>query len=1156
MEQQGKVESRNHQKLQQETTATMIDLSFLTEEEQESIRAVLKRDADLKRVEEKRIQNLQSTVADKRLLKYLTGEWFYKAKQHRHQDRIHGSDIIRASMRKTNKPLTLLELCNMPPERSSFVSSENRDVIIPPVLSGILEVPEVRTGSDGSQAHSTHEAIHSPQKTVSPSKLRNNPFNQFMDADADKDLRPQADVSEVFYSEPLTAAVSSSVTAEKESDQPAELETEPEEDDLHHAKAGNTPASSFTKSSPNKNSSPDLKARKPEVGLLIVPEQNPPSEDPLVSEQDNEEIHHNFGSDETVDTTKMTPSQFKEVRSPQLSALQNTPSKEALTSLGSDVKTNKSVNQATLCSEGPSHVEASSQDKNRVHQFRLTGEKASHEDVTFTEMDDPLGPKTLSGVRKNSNQQELRAEEPSPEHGFSSQAEHKSPLPKDNGTFRANLVLICEKTDGPSAGSDPGLRASGSKKGTVSPEPCPAVIPVPPPTSEEESPGKISELRHFWERKNTPIIIISRRVTEEAQTSPDETSLNPNESLKGTDLNHVYPEQLWFSTAGSPGGPQPPCHQEHMRADTGSDRKELSPEQPQRSKGKDEKVRRSPSKTYNPKVLPLESSSTKGFRLEGSPLKTFPTDIDPKVTEHMKPATVPGVKRSPVNVGEQTDPDPRQDLTSLVNTQRGSNTSALADSKQVSENLSESSIQLTKALTPQKDLRHQGKVRSPSHQDEAAAEDRQQGVSEDGNSGLWSLTGTASQDNPGTHGEISSPNSSALKRLSSRNMMSSKSLEELTSQTTASLPTVMKTSFSTLGLQKKEMDSDSLLQKTPNSSMSNLSLSSGMASLSSVSSSMTSVHTIDSGGVEVQGTIQFAVNYIQKTGELQIFVVLCRGLVIADVKKNRSDPYVKCYLLPDKTRLGKRKSSVRKKTVNPTYNEILKFKVTMEELKKQNLNISVWHNDPLGRNSFLGEVGLDLSKWDFNNTELNEYILKSRASAQTSACPRDKGQMRVGLRFVPHTSHSKGSSRPEAGELLIWVKDCRNLPPSINPFVKCTVLPDMSQKSRQQTRVVKNTANPMFNHTMVYDGFQPEDLKETCVELTVWDHVRLKNHFVGGVRLGPGTGRSYGVEVAWMDSAANEVTLWHQMLRSNGEWVEDVLPLRMLVMAKRMSKSS
>lgn len=70
-----------------------------------------------------------------------------------------------------------------------------------------------------------------------------------------------------------------------------------------------------------------------------------------------------------------------------------------------------------------------------------------------------------------------------------------------------------------------------------------------------------------------------------------------------------------------------------------------------------------------------------------------------------------------------------------------------------------------------------------------------------------------------------------------------------------------------------------------------------------------------------------------------------------------------------------------------------------------------------------------------------------------------------------------------------------------------TILPDTTHKSRQKTRVLKKACNPEFNHTMVYEGFKPEDLKEACVELTVWDHDRLHNYFIGGIRLGAGTGK-------------------------------------------------
>ncbi|CAF98579.1 unnamed protein product [Tetraodon nigroviridis] len=61
---------------------------------------------ELKKAEEQRIRNLQKTVSDRGLLRYLTGEWFYETKQRRHRERIHSADIIRASMRQAQRPPT------------------------------------------------------------------------------------------------------------------------------------------------------------------------------------------------------------------------------------------------------------------------------------------------------------------------------------------------------------------------------------------------------------------------------------------------------------------------------------------------------------------------------------------------------------------------------------------------------------------------------------------------------------------------------------------------------------------------------------------------------------------------------------------------------------------------------------------------------------------------------------------------------------------------------------------------------------------------------------------------------------------------------------------------------------------------------------------
>ncbi|KAM7399182.1 hypothetical protein PAMP_018469 [Pampus punctatissimus] len=341
-------------------------------------------------------------------------------------------------------------------------------------------------------------------------------------------------------------------------------------------------------------------------------------------------------------------------------------------------------------------------------------------------------------------------------------------------------------------------------------------------------------------------------------------------------------------------------------------------------------------------------------------------------------------------------------------------------------------------------------------------------------------------------------------------------------------------------------------------SLTNLTDSSGMASVSSLSGSVMTMYSGDFGNVEVQGNIQFSINYVQRLREFHIFVAECRDLAAVDPKRGRSDPYVKSYLVPDKANLGKRKTSVKKKTLNPTFNEILRYRVHMEYLRTQTLILSVWHHDTFGRNSFLGEVDLDLSKWDFDHTQMNYLALKARTTS-TLTPSNERGEMRLAIRFLPQMIHSEGLSNdgPSTGEVHIWVKECKNLPlirATIDPYVKCFVLPDTSRKSRQKTRVLRRTVDPVFNHTMVYDGITEADLTEACIELTVWDRDRLASNLLGGLRLGAGIGKSYGALVDWMDSAPYEVALWDRMIASPNEWVEDVLPLRMLNSAKTASK--
>ncbi|XP_020838906.1 synaptotagmin-like protein 1 isoform X2 [Phascolarctos cinereus] len=324
-----------------------------------------------------------------------------------------------------------------------------------------------------------------------------------------------------------------------------------------------------------------------------------------------------------------------------------------------------------------------------------------------------------------------------------------------------------------------------------------------------------------------------------------------------------------------------------------------------------------------------------------------------------------------------------------------------------------------------------------------------------------------------------------------------------------------------------------------------LSSSSSVSSLSSstLSGSQLSLYSEgEAGAVSVRGSIQFSLLYQPVPGELRVQVIQCQGL--APARKRRSDPYVKSYLLPDKSQQSKRKTAVKKRNLNPVFNETLRYSLEQSELGGRVLHLSVWHHESLGRNLFLGEVEVPLGTWDW--TSQSAWLpLQPRAAPSPDELP-SRGQLSLALKFIP--AGAEGEGLPPSGELHFWVKDAQNLIPfrsgPLDCYIQCSVLPDDSRTSRQRTRVVRRSLRPVFNHTMVYDGFESTDLYQACAELSLWDYGTLGSRLLGGTRLSLGTGSSYGLQVPWMDSTPEEKHLWQTLLARPCEWVDGLLPLR------------
>ncbi|XP_072791095.1 synaptotagmin-like protein 5 isoform X4 [Taeniopygia guttata] len=342
--------------------------------------------------------------------------------------------------------------------------------------------------------------------------------------------------------------------------------------------------------------------------------------------------------------------------------------------------------------------------------------------------------------------------------------------------------------------------------------------------------------------------------------------------------------------------------------------------------------------------------------------------------------------------------------------------------------------------------------------------------------------------------------------------------------------------------------------------------------------SMVSVYseTGDYGNVKVSGEILLSISYIYKTGALNILVRSCRNLAIADERKQRTDPYVKAYLLPDRSRQSKRKTKIKSNSTNPEFNETLKYVISHSQLETRTLQVSVWHYDRFGRNSFLGEVEIPFDSWNFENQGDEWFVLQPKVEAVTDFGLQYKGELTVVLRYIPPDRNlmlplgqfqgkrgfkkgKKGDSHlPSGGILEVLIKEAKNLTAvksggTSDTFVKGYLLPDDSKATKHKTPIVKRSVNPQWNHTFAFSGLNSGDIRNACLELTVWDKESLSsNIFLGGVRLSTGNGVSNGKEVDWMDSQGEEQHLWQKMIDSPGAAVEGVLMLRSSMGKRRL----
>ncbi|VUZ43526.1 unnamed protein product [Hymenolepis diminuta] len=156
-------------------------------------------------------------------------------------------------------------------------------------------------------------------------------------------------------------------------------------------------------------------------------------------------------------------------------------------------------------------------------------------------------------------------------------------------------------------------------------------------------------------------------------------------------------------------------------------------------------------------------------------------------------------------------------------------------------------------------------------------------------------------------------------------------------------------------------------------------------------------------------------------------------------------------------------------------------------------------NTLTGGNAGSISEGLNTSNWD------NKSMLSSvSVGSVTSVYSEREESFTHGIRIKGDLNFSV-DYEDKSGTLRIFVKQAREIAAadsklnSSNTYVKAYLLPDKTKASKRKTKVKKNSTNPFYNESLIYE-IARSDMAYRTLQLSVWHYRHAKaNLFLGEV---------------------------------------------------------
>ena len=264
------------------------------------------------------------------------------------------------------------------------------------------------------------------------------------------------------------------------------------------------------------------------------------------------------------------------------------------------------------------------------------------------------------------------------------------------------------------------------------------------------------------------------------------------------------------------------------------------------------------------------------------------------------------------------------------------------------------------------------------------------------------------------------------------------------------------------------------------------------------------------------GSVSLRLVYKPSQSQLFITVENGRDLPAKDMFVKSSDPYCKLMLFPEHRKVAAT-TKIISKTLNPVWNQMFRFSLQKDQIKKQVLFLYVFDHNRFSEDDLIGEVRIRLdlvnittaylTRWDIGHSQgVNRYI----------------GKMLVSMSYNPCIDG-----------LTVNVLKMKDLhidgPRSCNLYVNILMMQGNTKQYVHKTKAVKEKSTPVFNEEVMFSAISWDMLEKINIVLKVKDHGTLGNTKTIGYAC-------VGNQSQWPSGRIQWQNIMNPHLHSSTEW--------------------